>query len=50
MIAEISKAIIKNKQEEEIYHFTGKHLCEVLEKYGKNVAKQAGALDDVCER
>lgn len=29
-------------------HFTGKHLCEVLEKYGKNVPKQAGALDDVC--
>ena len=31
-------------------HPSGKHICGILEKYGKTVRKQAGTLDDVCER
>lgn len=31
-------------------HSSGKFICNILEKYGKEVRKQAGTLDDVCER
>ena len=50
MVSELNEEN-KNKKEESIINSeTGKHICKILNLYGKNVPKQAGALDDVCER
>ena len=49
-VSDLNASKAKNKGIKAQEHPTGAHLCKVLNLYGKNVMKQAGTLDDACER
>lgn len=49
-VSELNLINSKRKDEAVRKTETGIHICKTLAHYGKSVAKQAGTLDDICER
>ena len=49
-IAILNQRNYEIKQDQLKNHPSALFICDVLNKYGKNVKKQGGCLDDVCER
>lgn len=49
-VSKLNKKIADLLGENYVNTSSGLHINKVLNTYGENVVKQAGTLDDVCER
>jgi len=49
-IAALNKKMASSKSADQQIHESAQYIIKTMDKYGKNVMKQAGTLDDVCER
>jgi hypothetical protein len=49
-VSQLGRKTRQTKDSSLVNSETGNYICDLLDKYGKTVIKQAGTLDDVCER
>jgi hypothetical protein len=49
-VSKLNQKIANSLGENYVNTSSGLHINKVLNTYGENVVKQAGTLDDVCER
>jgi hypothetical protein len=49
-VSKLNQKIADSLGENYVNTSSGLHINKVLNTYGENVVKQAGTLDDVCER
>ena len=49
-VSELNKEKVKNKNKTVQEHSAGRHICQIIDEYGRTVMRQVGTLDDACER